>query len=513
MTKGLLTLFFFSLAAGFENRQLEASVSEQSGYSFMELWLKKISYILMVLLLQQTQILSQNNAQLITDEDSQRLFDELRTSQDFLTRRKLIQKIAVETLKAPNKMKGAIPLLIEILRNDTDSYVQMYAAVILGEMGTQADAAVPVLIDILQDKKAEEEVQVYAVNALGKIGAKATPAVPFLIERLNNKNWAIQALAMEALGKIGPNAIAATQLLIEKLQNEDIYIKQLAITALGGIGSQEAIFALIKEITNDDIRVIKHVTEALVRIGTNAVPLLIESFTSSKNWQVRIYISDILGEIGYEAKSAIPILINAINTLSDSDNNSLYSRLKIAKALIKIEPKAIQTVPALPDALQYKPPKILFSKLEGNHIIKIDYESQGCFHHAKYLFIFRKQVDRIKVEFKETPYQGSINKDTKITYLSEDIMKKLDNLLEYYRQIEKIRGVSTTIERIQLEMRAEDKIIAQEFYLDETSALDILRSQSLPQHFQHMNKIKLEGLSSDNIISFLELVRILQEKK
>jgi HEAT repeat protein len=102
---------------------------------------------------------------------------------------------------------------------------------------------------------------------------------------------------------------------------------------------------LIEKLTDNDFRFRHDAADAIVKIGSPAVPFLIEAL-KDENKQVRWRAASALGEIGAEASSAVPALIV---TLQDEDE---YIRRIGAYALGKIGPEASVAVPKLIDALQ-----------------------------------------------------------------------------------------------------------------------------------------------------------------
>jgi hypothetical protein len=81
----------------------------------------------------------------------------------------------------------AVPVLIELLQEDPDqggrsAEVRAAAAVVLGQVGPEAKAAVPALTDALKDR--DSLVRSMAADALDRIGPDAKPAVPTLVAML-----------------------------------------------------------------------------------------------------------------------------------------------------------------------------------------------------------------------------------------------------------------------------------------------------------------------------------------
>src|SRR5579871_6679404 len=103
--------------------------------------------------------------------------------------------------------------LEEIKHNDPK--VREKAAKAMGEMGPQAEAAVPALLAALEDS--EPPVRSAAIQALGAIGR---PAVAPLIDLLKHKEIPVRGNAALALGRIGPRAKAAVPALIMALPDE-----------------------------------------------------------------------------------------------------------------------------------------------------------------------------------------------------------------------------------------------------------------------------------------------------
>jgi HEAT repeat protein len=102
---------------------------------------------------------------------------------------------------------------------------------------------------------------------------------------------------------------------------------------------------LIEKLTDNDFQVRHDAANAIVKIGSPAVPALIEAL-KNENKQVRWRAASALGAIGTEASAAVPALIT---TLQDEDE---YIRRIAAYALGKIGPQASAAVPELLDALQ-----------------------------------------------------------------------------------------------------------------------------------------------------------------
>ena len=73
---------------------------------------------------------------------------------------------------------------------DEDDSVRLKAAMSLRQLGPEAKAAVPALVECLKDSNAS--VRCESAFALQRIGPAAKPAIPALIEALKDKDYAVR---------------------------------------------------------------------------------------------------------------------------------------------------------------------------------------------------------------------------------------------------------------------------------------------------------------------------------
>jgi len=103
--------------------------------------------------------------------------------------------------------KSAIPALVQALKGN-DEVVRGAAIEALGEIHSEPDKMIPLLMGYLQDDKLNDE----AAKALGHYGALAKVAVPKILPLLHAPDKDARAAAAEALQKIDPEAYSnATQ--------------------------------------------------------------------------------------------------------------------------------------------------------------------------------------------------------------------------------------------------------------------------------------------------------------
>ena len=130
----------------------------------------------------------------------------------------------------------AVPRLAEILRFG-DPGTRFLAAKALGQIGDEAESALPALFEALRDQ--DMFLRASVTGAMIKIGA---PAVPGLTRALLDSNKAVRRAACKALGRIGSERAAPA--LAWCLNDRNAGVRKLAREALERIDSPEARDAL-----------------------------------------------------------------------------------------------------------------------------------------------------------------------------------------------------------------------------------------------------------------------------
>jgi HEAT repeat protein len=92
--------------------------------------------------------------------------------------------------------------LIRRLRSP-DDVKRIHAGLLLGRMGPGATAAVPTLLELLQDASVQNRK--LAAWTLGSIGQGAEEAIPALLVAVQDTNEGVRKMAREALEQIGPS--------------------------------------------------------------------------------------------------------------------------------------------------------------------------------------------------------------------------------------------------------------------------------------------------------------------
>jgi HEAT repeat protein len=174
-----------------------------------------------------------------------------------------------------------------------------------------------------------------ALYILGCTGDGAEQAVPWLCAALKSPDVWERTLALQSLGWIGPNAQAAVPSLIEVLKaspntnQPPVHLARQATVALGKIGTAAApALPLVQEVfareTNWQPRCT--LAAALCHIDgdqTNAFAFLTNGFATHEPASDRWVAAYELGNVGPDAKAAVPLLLAAL----DGTNDMLFSQV------------------------------------------------------------------------------------------------------------------------------------------------------------------------------------------
>ena len=124
------------------------------------------------------------------------------------------------------------------------------------------EAAVPILVEMLESGEEPEDTQLSVLKARGRLGKSMEVPVSPLIERLKDENPQIRLQAVESLGKLGSKE--AVPPLLKLLDEEPN--KYPIIWALGEIRDERAIPALNKMLAGEDEALQYNARKALKKI-------------------------------------------------------------------------------------------------------------------------------------------------------------------------------------------------------------------------------------------------------
>ena len=224
--------------------------------------------------------------------------------------------------------EAAVPALTEAL-GDGACAVREAATEALDKLRISSAATMAGFIEAL--KSAHPSARRNAAEVLGELGPDAKTAVPSLVNSLDDEDNGVRWATTIALGEIGPDAKVAVPALIKALGDKALEVRMRAAQALGKIGDEAAAPALTKALKDHELVAI-HAHYALAKITSKPqehVPSLIEALKGkAEDWTVRSNAAEALGEIGPDAKAAVPALTEA---LGDDPPVLVYVHYALAK--------------------------------------------------------------------------------------------------------------------------------------------------------------------------------------
>jgi prepilin-type N-terminal cleavage/methylation domain-containing protein len=242
--------------------------------------------------------------------------------------------------KTENLGTNAVPVLIEFLttnkfhpqQNKTNqvhvsfrnNIVLQDAMQTLGGIGTNADAAVPVLVTYLKDSDTMNQCE--AAEALGIVGRNRMEIViPALMNALTNSTGNARACAADALAKFGNDARSAVPALLSASKGQDAYLQIRAATAVKIIAPEtpNALAPLIRDLKSIEPGVRQQTIYALGSLGTNAaeaIPALLKCLSHS-DFTTRYDTTLALRDMGLDSDEYIARLSQNL-----SDSNDFVSR-------------------------------------------------------------------------------------------------------------------------------------------------------------------------------------------
>ncbi len=252
----------------------------------------------------------------------------------------------------------AVPALAAASKGHSNPRVRSQAFWVLGLMGREAQAALPVLQAALR-RKTDRITAVQTLRQVDPEGMFYLPTlipgtkqpIPTLIDSLQDSDARQQALAAHTLSEIGPAAKQAIPVLLELLKHEDSTVRAAGANALGSMGreAEPAVKPLLRALHDDHHLVRWQSAAALPRIAprNRELALALAGLLTDSQYLVRKAAAEALGEIGPAARAAVPALIQAMK-------NQDSRRYEATTALGRIGPDAQAAIPALIKAFEDK---------------------------------------------------------------------------------------------------------------------------------------------------------------
>jgi HEAT repeat protein len=217
---------------------------------------------------------------------------------------------AAETLNAlGDKARLALPQLLKVLVDKkADRFPRMYAARIMARFDAEARTTVPALVSVCVDKEAPVKVREAAADALGRLGAAAEDVAEPLskIVQAKDEKAELRRAAVVALGKVGGKAALVWPALKVAIKDGDSGLRYQSIRLAGGLAK-------------DDKTIVTGLADAALK---------------DENVENRLAAIQELGELGNLAADAAPTLVQ----LSSDSRGSIREAAAAALKKIKSAP-------------------------------------------------------------------------------------------------------------------------------------------------------------------------------
>ncbi|MDO8730571.1 MAG: HEAT repeat domain-containing protein [Candidatus Omnitrophota bacterium] len=246
-------------------------------------------------------------------------------------------------------------LVLDLQSQSRDDQVR--AAQALGEMGSDAQGAVPALVKVI--KTGSPEARVVSTIALLKIDPTMRDMIPILLRALEKEGKEQEVALEQEIGlqedalrkwstlmksKVDPKILPV---LVQALRESDSDIRTLGVLVLGSLARElpEALPYVLKAYRDPDKQVRGAVLGALSRIGPGpkeVIPAILKGFKDSEP-EVRARAVIALGRLGASSKEVVPALTRALN---DPEPQVRTAALKILESFGGDAREAAPTVAA-----------------------------------------------------------------------------------------------------------------------------------------------------------------------
>jgi len=244
----------------------------------------------------------------------------------FLHEEDMYEKNALALVWLGPKARDAVPELRKAL-SDKRPRKRVSAAIALAHIDSSIPDNIPVLIEALEHWSDEEYDDFYVPEALARLGPRAEAALPIMIDIVkSHRAWGNLSKALVSVDPDGKECVPA---LIEALKSDESEVVHVTANCLGLMRSQSE-------------EVVSALAEAIFR----------EVGDRYDNHEPQVSVVRALGHLGPQAKSAIPALIRALKYRNSNDPEDCTVATAAARVLGSLQAEAKSAVPALIEAAQ-----------------------------------------------------------------------------------------------------------------------------------------------------------------
>ena len=226
---------------------------------------------------------------------------------------------------ADGRRGAAWRLMVWVIQNDPRAVVAVssldddrLAENLLGFIATGAWAGKPFVVPV-QLRTAHARTRLRTLFLPGS-GIESERAERVLLAHARDKQPAMRETVAHMLGIIG--SPSATSILIDALADPVPSVRLQGAKALGRVGDADAVPVLLKALRGADEQLSSQIFASLVRLGSLAVPALLQRSKSSSP-HIRWNCIRALGEI--HDRRALPVLVDA---LQDDDHSVAWMAAK-----------------------------------------------------------------------------------------------------------------------------------------------------------------------------------------
>jgi HEAT repeat protein len=219
------------------------------------------------------------------------------------------------------------------LLDDKDIHVRMQAAIAVFRLENKLDRAGAILVEAM--KQDDVETRRSAIGLIQATIGEIKDVEPILVAGLRDADGQVRLMSAQGLSSVRPVSEAAILGLANLLKDCEPATRAVAVQTLVNLRFQAkaALPAVVEALAMDDVIVRPHVT-SLLQANRKESALLLAARLTDKDAAARQRLAAVLGELGVEAKAAVPALIRLLN------DESLLVRLSAAGATGRIEGRA-----------------------------------------------------------------------------------------------------------------------------------------------------------------------------